>query len=451
MSVSNMRGGAPGEGGRGTAGGARRRAPRPTSSLVEPRAPLFGIVFALLLTLALVPLLRGLAPDGFPIVGARPAPSAPATAIATATATATSTPGVASATDPQAAAELAYVNDMIAHMSLDEEIGQMIVMDFVGTGVTPDLVAKIQQYHVGGAIFYDRNITSAAQVRALTHGMQALTKVPLLLAIDQEGGTVNRLARLIGPQLSAEQMGRKNSPAYARQRGRADGQLMYSLGLNVNLAPVVDVQGVPDSQTYMRYRMFGWTPDKVATLAGAYLDGLEQGDHVIGTLKHFPGLGGITADPHAGAAVSNRGLASLQKTDWAPYQALLATGQVGLIMTTHITLGAVDPTTPATLSAPVVTGILRDQLGYQGVIMTDDIYMKGVAARYSFGQRVLGAVLAGHDLICSTFTLGATKWAEQILRDAVTNGQLTKDRIDESVRRILLLKLRYGLLSMPPA
>jgi beta-N-acetylhexosaminidase len=347
--------------------------------------------------------------------------------------------------------EVAYVNNLIAHMSLDEEIGQMIVVDFTGTTMTPELLAKIQQYHVGGAILYDRNITSAKQLRALTHSMQAASKIPLLLAIDQEGGTVNRLSRLIGPTPSAERMAASGNPASVRKRGLADGQLMYNVGLNVNLAPVVDVQNVPDSQTYMRYRMFGWTPDKVTLYAGSYLDGLQQDHHVIGTLKHFPGLGGIAANPHETTATTNRSQADLMRIDWAPYRALLAQGNVGLIMTSHIVDTAVDPNTPATLSYPVVTGILRQKLGYNGVIMTDDLYMKGVAARYTFPQRITGAVLAGQDMLCSMFTLGATKWAEQILHDAVTSGKISKQRIDDSVRRILLLKLQYGMLSMPQA
>jgi beta-N-acetylhexosaminidase len=351
----------------------------------------------------------------------------------------------------QSAAATAYVNDLIAHMSLDEEVGQMLITDFEGTDVTPDLAAKIQQYHIGGAILYARNYYSGASLKQLTTHMQADAKIPLFIAVDQEGGTVDRMAVIDGYRPSAEAMGDRNDPAYVRQVGVEDGQSMYSLGVNVNLAPVVDVQNVPDSQTYMQYRMFGWTPDKVTTMAGAYLDGL-QSQRVIGTLKHFPGLGDIGGNPHVLQVLQNRSLADLDNIDWAPYRTLLASGQVGMIMTTHITVNAVDPSRPTTVSYPVTTGILRQKLGYQGVIITDDIYMDSLMAwSYSLSDRIIGSVQAGDDLIASVFTMDATIRAEQILHDAVTNGTISKARIDESVRRILLLKLQYGMLKMPAA
>ncbi len=345
----------------------------------------------------------------------------------------------------------AYINDLIARMSLDEEVGQMLVTDFIGTDVTPELAAKIQQYHIGGAILYNRNYYSADSLHTLTTHMQADAKIPLFIAVDQEGGTVDRMSIIDGSRPSAEWLGNHNDPAYVRQVGAADGQSMYSLGVNVNLAPVVDVQNVPDSQTYMAWRMFGWTPDKVTTMAGAYLDGL-QSQHVIGTLKHFPGLGSIGGDPHDFRVTLNRSLGDLDHIDWAPYRALLSTGNVGMIMTTHVVVPAVDPSRPTTVSNPVTTGILRDKLGFQGVIITDDIYMNSLMSwSYSLADRVIGAVQAGDDLIASVFTMDATIRAAQILHNAVTNGTISKARIDDSVRRILLLKLQYGMLKMPTA
>ncbi len=344
-----------------------------------------------------------------------------------------------------------YVNDLIAHMSLDEEVGQMLVADFIGTDVNSELAAKIQQYHIGGVILYNRNYYSAASLRTLDQHIQADAKIPLFIAVDQEGGTVDRMSIIDGSRPSAEWLGNHNDPAYVRQIGVEDGQSMYSLGVNVNLAPVVDVQNVPDSQTYMAWRMFGWTPDKVTTMAGAYLDGL-QSQHVIGTLKHFPGLGSIGGDPHDFRVTLNRSADDLDRIDWAPYRALLATGQIGMIMTTHVVVTAVDPSRPTTVSYPVTTGILRDKLGFQGVIITDDIYMASLMSwSYSLADRVIGAVLAGDDLIASVFTMDATIRASQILHNAVTNGTISKARIDESVRRILLLKLQYGMLKMPAA
>jgi beta-N-acetylhexosaminidase len=407
---------------------------------------LLSLVTALLIAVVLVPVVYALTLVGHPGTRGFALPSA------TATPTASGTP------DPQSlawlnslhnAAQVAYVDDLIAHMSLDEEIGQMLVTDFLGTSVDSELATKIQQYHIGSAILYGRNYYSAASLRNLSHQMQADSKIPMFIAIDQEGGTVNRLGALEGYRPSAEAMASRNDPNYVRQFGEQDGQLMASVGVNVNLAPVVDVQAVPDGQTYMSWRMFGWTPDKVAAMAGAYLAGEQENHHVVGTLKHFPGLGSISGDPHVSTVMLNRSLDDLNRIDWAPYRTLIASGQVDLIMTTHIYVPAVDPSAPTTVSYPVTTGILRNQLGFQGVIITDDIYMASLAAHYSYAQRVTQAVLAGNDLIASVFTLNATAAAEQILHDDVTSGKITKQRIDESVRRILLLKLRYGILPMP--
>jgi beta-N-acetylhexosaminidase len=282
----------------------------------------------------------------------------------------------------------------------------------------------------------------------MTRQMQQDAKIPLLLAIDQEGGTVDRLQAADRPHPSAEAMGDSNDPAFVRAQGQEVGQFMASVGLNQNFAPVVDVQNVPDSQTYMQYRMFGWTPDKVTTMAGAYLDGLQANHRVVGTLKHFPGLGSIAADPHETSIVLPRSLDDLNRIDWAPYRALIASGSVNVIMTTHITVQNVDDTEPTTISYKVTTGVLRDQLGFQGVIMTDDIGMASLAP-YSIGERVVRAFLAGNDLIESLYSEARLDMAFSALHVALSSGRITKQRLDESVRRILLLKLHYGILQPP--
>ncbi len=278
--------------------------------------------------------------------------------------------------------------------------------------------------------------------------MQQAAKIPLLIAIDQEGGTVDRLRAADRPHPSAESLGAANDPTYTRQIGQEVGQFMASVGLNQNYAPVADVQNVPDSQTYMSTRMFGWTPDTVSTMTAAYLDGLQEGHHVVGTLKHFPGLGNIAADPHQTSIVLNRSLDDLDRIDWAPYRALIASGRVDIIMTTHITVTAVDPNDPTTVSYPVTTGILRDRLGFEGVIMTDDIGMVSLD-QYSIGERVVRAFLAGNDLIESLYSEARLDLGFSAMLDALASGRISKQRLDESVRRVLMLKVRYGIVPMP--
>lgn len=399
-----------------------------------------GALSVLLLVVAIAPQLRLLGATSHPRAQVTPTPSV--------------TPTLAPA-DPHAldwiyalhtAAENATIDDQMAHMSLDEKIGQLILFEFLDNQMTPTIAAEIKQFHVGGAILYRWNVTDAAGVRQLDHDMQAQAKIPLLVATDQEGGFVDRLAFMQGYHPSAEEMGARNNPDYVRQRGQQDGQALADLGINMNFAPVVDVQGIPDGESVMQTRMFGWTPDKVTTMAGAYLSGLQQNGRVVGALKHFPGLGSVPGDPHQGVVTLNRSVTDMDRIDWAPYRALFATGQVQAVMTTHLDVPAVDPNVTTTLSYKVTTGILREKLGFQGVIVTDGIYMKALASRYSFEEIIVGSILAGNDLIASTYSYSSTEAAFNILKAAVADGRISKERLDASVRRILLLKLHMGLL-----
>ena len=343
-------------------------------------------------------------------------------------------------------AQTQYVNSLISHMTLDEELGQMIMIGFSETQMDDALAYQIQQLHVGSAILYAFNIQSGPQMQALVAGMQADATTPLIIATDQEGGEVNRLQSVIGLTPSAAMIGATGNTNLAHQRGLQDGQALAQLGINLDLAPVVDV--LQTSGGDVQSRSFGSTPGKVTAMAGAYLSGLQQNGQVAGALKHFPGLGDVPVDPHETLYTLNRSKADLEAIDWAPYRALLATGQVHAVMSTHVILGAIDPTRPASLSKPVLTGILRDELGFDGVIITDGIYMHALQ-NYSLDQIALYAVQAGNDIICSTYSIQSTEEVIATLRSAVQDGQLSKARIDASVRRILLLKLQLGLLHAP--
>ena len=344
--------------------------------------------------------------------------------------------------------ELQYVNSLIAHMTLQQEVGQMIMIEFQESQMDPGLAYEISHYDIGSVILYDYNVLSTAQMQQFTKAMQADADLPLLISTDQEGGPVNRLYSIEGPLPSAEEMGDTNNPSYVRERGVQDSQALYNLGINANLAPVVDVQNVPDGVGALSGRMFGTTPSQVSKMAGAYLEGLQASHQVVGSLKHFPGLGDVPVDPHLQLYTLNRSLAELNQIDWAPYKTLLATNQVEMVMVTHVVIPAVDPSRPASLSHAVVTGILRDQLHFNGVVITDGIYMKSLK-QYSFDQIVLDAVEAGVDIISSTYSLASTAEAASDILNAVQNGTISKARIDDSVRRILLLKLHYGILAMP--
>lgn len=343
-------------------------------------------------------------------------------------------------------AQTRYINTLVSHMTLDEELGQLVMIGFNETQMDGALATQIQQLHVGSAILYAFNIKTTPQVTALVSGMQADAKIPLLIATDQEGGMVNRMASIEGLTPTAAMIGATGDPAKAEARGVQDAQALAQVGVNLDLAPVVDV--LQTSGGDIQSRSFGSTPALVTKMAGAYLTGLQQSGQVVGTLKHFPGLGDVPVDPHATLYTLNRSRADLERIDWAPYRALFATGQVYAVMSTHVIVAAVDPTAPASLSQPVLTGILRDELGFNGVVITDGIYMNALD-RYSLDQIAVDAIVAGNDIICSTYSIGSTIQVISALKQAVASGQLSKARIDASVRRILLLKIHLGLLPIP--
>ncbi|HEX9068735.1 MAG TPA: glycoside hydrolase family 3 N-terminal domain-containing protein [Ktedonobacterales bacterium] len=404
-----------------------------------------ALALIVIVTLTTSSLFRNAASIGF-FASHRVTPTASATA--TPTPRPSPHPGEA-APSGRAQAEAAYIRGLVSKMSTNEKIGQMIMFEFTGAEMSPAIEQEIKEFHPAGVIIYKWNITDANSIRTLDQQMQDMSAIPLLIATDQEGGVVNRLAFEPGYRPSAEEMGQRNDPNFVYQRGHEDAQQMYDLGMNFNLAPVVDVQNIPDGQSVMSSRMFGTTPDKVASLAGAYLNGLQADGHVVGTLKHFPGLGDVPGDPHEDHEIYlNRSVDQLEAIDWVPYRTLLATGQVQAIMTTHLIMPSID-TVPTTISYKITTGLLRQKLGFDGVIITDGIYMQSIGYDYSFRQTILGAVQAGNDLIASTYSYSSTADAVHILQGAVADGTITQDRLNQSVQRVLLMKLHMGLIHMP--
>ncbi|HEY7127866.1 MAG TPA: glycoside hydrolase family 3 N-terminal domain-containing protein [Ktedonobacterales bacterium] len=341
-----------------------------------------------------------------------------------------------------------FIEQTISKMSLDEELEQMIVVHFGGHGYSSELQKMVADQHVGGIILYEFNIQTLAQTHALDSSAQADASPPLFVFTDQEGGVVNRLAPITGRRPSAEAMGGTNNPEVAFQEGTSDAKYLTQMGVNVDLAPVVDVQTISDSATIMPGRMFGTTPDKVTTFAGAYLNGL-QSQNIIGSLKHWPGLGNATVDPHDRLPVFNRSRQDLNAIDFAPYRALIAQGSVDMIMSTHELVTAYDPNMPASVSPIMIDQVLRHDIGFQGVVITDALYMGALSYRWSMPQAAVLAVIAGNDLLMGPGNASQVQQMVHALHAAVASGQISKARIDLSVERILALKIKYRLLNFP--
>ena len=346
------------------------------------------------------------------------------------------------------AIQLAEIQGIMAGMTLDQKLAQLIIVEYLGNSYAPALQNMIQQ-GVGGFLYQASNHNfnppddSIENVAAFSRQAMKDAKIPLLIGTDQEGGLVNRLYTFHGYLPSAAAMAATGNPQYAYNQGVMAAKWMLQLGINADLAPVVDVHTV--DPPVLETRMFGSTPVAVATYAGAFLNGLQQ-NSVIGTLKHFPGLGAITSDPHAGLPTVDRSLAQLESIDLAPYKLMLQKDRPAMVMSTDVLVPAIDPNLPAELSPRVINGVLRQQLGYNGVVITDGLYMGGISQRWSLTQAAVLSIIAGDDLVEGPYTVSQVAQVIAAFKQALADGQLTIERIDQSVQRILLMKMQYGIL-----
>lgn len=338
--------------------------------------------------------------------------------------------------------------------SLDERLGQMLLVGFRCTNVADDhfILRDIRKHHLGGVILFDydlksrkygRNIASPEQLRELTDRLRREAQKPLLIAIDQEGGRVNRLAPRYGfpATLSHEELGRLDDPAETTRRAAAQARTLREAGINVNLAPVVDLRVNPDNPVIARYgRAFAADPAKVTAQARAYIAGHRQ-EGVLTCLKHFPGHGSSSADSHLGFTdVSN----SWRKNELIPYRELVAAGMADAVMTAHVFNAQLDKELPATLSPAMIDGLLRKELGFSGPVLSDDLQMAAISAHHSLPEAVEKAVLAGVDILIFGNNLAYDEEIVPrvlaILRDLLRRNVIDEARIDASWRRIQKLK-----------
>lgn len=334
----------------------------------------------------------------------------------------------------------------LSHMSLDDKLGQLFVVALSDTDYNANNAAMVERMHAGAIILYTVNMVGKEQTRTLIATAQAHATLPLLVLTDEEGGWVDRLIQFYGRRPSASEIGYTNDPAYATAQGLQTGKDMRALGFNADFAPDVDVEVVhgPDQST----RTFGSTPEGVTKMAGAYLTGMQQAG-IVTCLKHFPGLGAATVDAHSELPKIDRTLDQIESVELAPYRNLIATGQVQMIMSTDLLMTAIDPVLPAEISPAIMTGVLRNELGFNGVVVTDALYMQGIAKKYSMATAAAMAIEAGNDMLEGAFSAYAVNDMKQAILDAMSRGDITPQRIDESVRRILLLKMRMGILPIP--
>jgi beta-N-acetylhexosaminidase len=342
----------------------------------------------------------------------------------------------------------------VDHMSLDDKLGQLIVASFTASDYSSDLDTMVHQQHIGGVILFANQIHTIQQMQADTARMQSRLHVPLLIGTDQEGLTVNRLANIYGrDSLTAQAMEQSGNPKVANNEGKKIAQRLLNLGINVNFAPDIDV-GIPGGYIDKDLRDFGHTDEDVIKYAGAYVQGLQSAG-AIACFKHFPGLGDVPAqlDPHSLLPTVNADKDHIYNVDLATFKHFIQSSnpqeQAHMIMATDVLMPAIDPIFPAELSYTFITGILRRQLGYDGVVISDSLQMQGVAINgqhLDIGKAAVLAIQAGVDMALNV--TGSTEVSEVIaaLKAALQDGTLTQARIDEAVTHIITLKMEHHLM-----
>ena len=347
--------------------------------------------------------------------------------------------------------------DVLGKMSLREKVGQLFIVrpealaenSNAETAPATDrvddaVINRIEEYPVGGIALFSRNITSAEQLPMFISDLQSSSKYPLFIAVDEEGGRVARIANSdffnVASYKSMEDIGKSGDASKAEEVGRQIGLYLKELGFNLDFAPVADTNTNPQN-IVIGDRSYGSDPALVARMVSAQLDGMHDSG-IMGTLKHFPGHGDTKDDTHSGYVSIEKTWDELKECELVPF--ITALPKADMVMVSHIT--AVNVTSdklPTSMSETMITGKLRNELGYDGVIITDAMAMGAVADNYTSAEAAVTAVKAGVDIVLMPQNLDE---AFNGVMNAVTDGEISMARLDESVMRILKLKARYKLI-----
>ena len=329
------------------------------------------------------------------------------------------------------------VESLLQKMSITEKIGQMTMIGIYGYDTSEDSLWMLHQYHCGGVILFDRNMETKSQVVQLIKNLQSQAEetVPLFIAIDEEGGQVARMKHEIKPAPSQEEIGNSGEVEAAKTWAVKISQELKSLGINVNFAPVADV-GSPDTRSFSHDA--GTTASFVDSAARGYED-----EKLIYCLKHFPGIGKRITDPHQEISSIDVSRETLENEDLLPFKTVIDnhSSDKFMVMVSHLKYPALDENNSATLSYEVMTNLLRNTLGYDGIIITDDLEMGAVANHNTFSEVGVKAVKAGADIVLVCHDYSHEQEVYLGILEAVQNGEISEERINESVRRILKSKL----------
>lgn len=331
--------------------------------------------------------------------------------------------------------------------SLVENVGQLMMAGFEGLKPPPHILAWLANGRIGGVYLFARNIQSPAQVKQLIADCRAAAQHPILVGIDQEGGIVARLRDGFSESPGAMALGAGGDCQLAEDVAFMMGREMAALGINWNFAPVADIAHQRDNPS-VGTRSVGRDPRLASELVAAQIRGFQRAG-VAATVKHFPGLGKSVIDTHDAPARVSGSLSYLYAEDLLPFRAAIAIG-VGCVMLTHVIYEALDSELPATLSPRIVDGLLRRELGFDGVVCTDCMEMKAMTDAFGAGESAVMALQAGVDLVLFSHSRDSQEAAYEAVLNAALSGRICEGRIELSVSRVQALKRGYSLHNAPP-
>lgn len=334
------------------------------------------------------------------------------------------------------------IDQLIDDMTLEEKVGQLMMVGFNGYQKSSEIKDLIEQKNIGGVIYFDRNMSSPAQVAELSNSLQQSAnagkyRLPLMLAVDQEGGSILRMREQISPIPSQQKLGERASVSEVYKVAKLNGEEIASMGININFAPVLDLSST-DS------RSFGKDPEKAYAYGTRAIQGLNAAS-VTGALKHFPGNGRSNIDPHVETSSVQANQLDLENLDIYPFQRIISEvdNQKFFVMVTHIKYPAYDKEKPASLSKAIIQDLLRKKLGYKGIVVTDDLEMGAVNKYYSYKDMGKEAILAGADLLLVCHEYQHQLEVYNGLVEAVKKGEIPVERINDAAKRILDYKMNH--------
>lgn len=344
--------------------------------------------------------------------------------------------------------------DITDEMSLKNKVGQLFMVSLYSlddsgskqqTTMTKAMKKTLEKYPVGGIVLFSKNIDTPEQTKKLIGGFQDASTVPMFVAVDEEGGSVSRVASNekmgMTQYPNAKEIGETYTDKQIAAMGKKQSQELKSLGFNMNFAPVADVL-TNDQNTEIGDRSFGSDQKKVSNIISMLVENMQK-QQISATLKHFPGSGEAWGDTHRGSAETKQSIQRLRSNEFLPFEAGIE-ANVDAVMVSHLMLSNVtEEKEPSSLSYRVMTEILRKELEYDGMIMTDAMNMKAITNNYTAAEAAVKAIGAGADIVVMPEDLGK---AYEAVRKAVKNGDIEESAIDKAVERIIYTKLKRGVI-----